>query len=125
MIMDIKRDLKQVVWVGNAKKKLKKFPESVQKDVGDALHFAQRGGLSPMAKPLKGVGSRVFEIRATHKTNTYRAVYAVKIGERIYVLHCFQKKAKKGIETPKKEIDLIKERLKMAKEKEKNYEQES
>ncbi len=78
-----------------------------------------------MAKPLKGVGSGVIEIRATHKTNTYRAVYTVKIGERIYVLHCFQKKAKKGIKTPKKEVDLIKERLKMAKEREENYEQKS
>ena len=123
--MDIKRDLKQVIWVGNAKKKLKKFPESVQKDIGYALYFAEKGGLSPIAKPLKGIGSGVFEIRATHKTNTYRAVYTVKIGERIYVLHCFQKKSKKGIETPKKEIKLIKERLKMAKEREENYEQKS
>ena len=124
-MIDIGHNLKPVVWVGNAKKKLKKFPEPVQKDVGDALHFAQRGGLSPMAKPFKGVGSGVIEIRATHKTNTYRAVYAVKIGERIYVLHCFQKKSKKGIETPKKEIDLIKERLKAAQEQEKNYEQKN
>lgn len=76
-----------------------------------------------MAKRLKGIGSGVFEIRSTHKTNTYRAVYAVKIGEQIYVLHCFQKKAKKGIKTPKKEIDLIKERLKAAQELEKTYEQ--
>ncbi len=117
-MMDIKRDLKQVVWVGNAKKKLKKFPKSVQKDVGDALFSAQAGSLPPAAKPLKHIGPGVFEIRATHKPNTYRAVYTVKIGERIYVLHCFQKKAKRGIETPKKEIALIKERLKMAQERE-------
>ncbi len=117
-MMDIKRDLKQVVWVGNAKKKLKKFPKSVQKDVGDALFSAQVGSLSSAAKLLKHIGPGVFEIRATHKTNTYRAVYTVKIGERIYVLHCFQKKAKKGIGTPKKEITLIKKRLKMAQERE-------
>ena len=76
-----------------------------------------------MAKPLKHIGSGVFEIRATHRTDTYRAVYTVKIGERIYVLHSFQKKSKRGIKTPKKEIDLIKRRLKMARELEKNYEQ--
>ena len=117
-MMDIKRDLKQVVWVGNAKKKLKKFPESIQKDIGDALFIAQAGSLPPAAKPLKYIDSGVFEIRATYKTNTYRAMYAVKIGEQIYVLHCFQKKAKKGTETPKKEIALIKERLKEAQKRE-------
>ena len=121
-MVDIGHNSKELVWVGNAKKRLKEFPKSVQKDVGDALLTAERGGLSPMAKRLKGIGSGVFEIRAIHKTNTYRAVYAVKIEERIYVLHCFQKKAKKGIKTPKKEIDLIKERLKAAQELEKTYE---
>lgn len=120
-----RRNLKRVVWVGNTKKKLKKFPESVQKDIGDALFIAQAGSLSPAAKPLKYIGSGVFEIRVTHKTDTYRSVYSVKIGERIYVLHCFQKKSKKGKKTPQKEIDLIKERLKMAQELEKNYEQKN
>ena len=80
--------------------------------------------MSPAAKPFKGVGSEVFEIRADYRTDTYRAVYAVKIGERVYVLHCFQKKSRRGIKTPKKEVDLINRRLKMAQELEKNYEQE-
>ncbi len=80
--------------------------------------------MSPAAKPFKGAGSGVFEIRSDYRTNTYRAVYAVKIGERVYVLHCFQKKSKRGIKTPKKEVDLIKRRLKMAQELEENYEQE-
>ncbi|MYF99499.1 type II toxin-antitoxin system RelE/ParE family toxin [Candidatus Poribacteria bacterium] len=93
--------------------------------MGIALFYAERGSLSPSVKPLKHIGSGVFEIRTTYKTNTYRAVYAVKIGERIYVLHCFQKKSKKGIETPQTEIDLIKKRLKMAQELEKEYEQKN
>ena len=80
--------------------------------------------MSPAAKPFKGVGSGVFEIRADYRTDTYRAVYAVKIGERVYVLHCFQKKSRRGIQTSKKEIDLIKRHLRMAQELEKNYEQE-
>lgn len=115
--MDHERpNLKEVTWVGNSKAKLKEFPEDVQKDVGDALFFAQAGSMSPAAKPFKGVGSGVFEIRASHRTDAYRTVYAVQIGERIYVLHCFQKKSKRSIKTPKYEVDLIKRRLRMAQE---------
>lgn len=124
-MVDISRNLKQLVWVGSAKKRLKKFPKSVQKDIGNALSIAQKGGMSLDAKPLKYIGSGVFEIRVTHSTDTYRSVYSVKIGKRIYVLHCFQKKSKKGKKTPQKEIDLIKERLKIAQELEKNYEQKN
>ena len=123
--MDHKRlSLKDAIWVGDSKAKLREFPQSVQKDIGDALFFAQAGSMSPAAKPFKGVGSGVFEIRADSRTDTYRAVYAVKIGERFYVLHCFQKKSRRGMKTPKKEVDLIKRRLRMAQELEKNYEQE-
>ena len=96
----------------------------IRKDIGDALFIVQAGSMSPAAKPFKGVGSGVFEIRSDYRTDTYRAIYAVKIGERVYVLHCFQKKSKRGIRTPKKEVDLIKRRLKMAQELEENYEQE-
>ncbi len=67
----------------------------------------------PKAKPLKGFTS-VMKIQSTYKTNTYRSIYTTKINEKIYVLHAFQKKSKKGIQTPKKEIDLIKHRLKIA-----------
>jgi len=123
--MDHERlNLKDAIWVGDSKAKLKEFPQSVQKDIGDALFIAQAGSMSPAAKPFKGGGSGVFEIRADHRTDTYRAVYAVKIGERVYVLHCFQKKSRRGIKTPKKDVDLIKRRLRMAQKLEKSYEQE-
>ena len=123
--MDHERlNLRDAIWVGDSKAQLKEFPQSVQKDIGDALFIAQAGSLSPAAKPFKGVGSGVFEIRADSRTDTYRAVYAVKIGERVYVLHCFQKKSRRGIKTAKKDVDLIKRRLRMAQELEKNYEQE-
>ena len=115
--------LKETIWIGDSKARLKEFPQPTQKDIGDALFIAQAGGMSPGAKPFKGVGSGVFEIRSDYRTDTYRAVYAVKIGERVYVLHCFQKKSKRGIKTSKKEIDLIKRRLKMAQKLEENYEQ--
>ena len=118
-------NLKEAIWVGDSKTKLKEFPESVQKDIGDALFIAQAGGMSPAAKPFKGVGSGVFEIRADHRTDTYRAVYAVKIGERVYILHCFQKKSRRGIKTSKRDVALIRRRLRLALELEANYEQEN
>ncbi|MDP6622372.1 MAG: type II toxin-antitoxin system RelE/ParE family toxin [Alphaproteobacteria bacterium] len=87
--------------------------------MGYALHFAQHGDKHPAAKPLKGfAGASVIEIVEDHDGDTYRATYAVKFAEAIYVLHAFQKKAKKGIATPKREIDLVKSRLKLA---EKHY----
>ena len=118
-------NLKEAIWIGDSKTKLKEFPESVQKDIGDALFIAQAGSMSPAAKPFKGVGSGVFEIRADHRTDTYRAVYAVKIGERVYILHCFQKKSRRGIKTSKRDVALIKRRLRLALELEANYEQEN
>ena len=78
--MDHERlNLRDAIWVGDSKAQLKAFPQSVQKDIGDALFIAQAGSLSPAAKPFKGVGSGVFEIRADSRTDTYRAVYAVKL----------------------------------------------
>ncbi len=118
-------NLKEAIWIGDSKTELKKFPESVQKDIGDALFFAQAGSMSPAAKPFKGVGSGVFEIRADYRTDTYRAVYAVKIGERVYILHCFQKKSRRGIKTSKRDVALIRRRLRLALELEANYEQKN
>lgn len=118
-------NLKEAIWIGDSKTKLKEFPESVQKDIGDALFIAQAGSMSPAAKPFKGVGSRVFEIRSDYRTDTYRAVYAVKIGERVYILHCFQKKSRRGIKTSKRDVALIKRRLRLALELEASYEQEN
>ncbi len=80
--------------------------------MGQALYTAQQGGTDPAAKPLKGFGgAKVMEIVDRHDTNTYRAVYTVQFAGTIYVLHAFQKKSKKGIATPPKDIDLIRQRL--------------
>jgi phage-related protein len=77
--------------------------------------LAQHGGKHSQAKPLKGFGSAgVLEVVEDDDGNTYRAVYTVKFANAIYVLHCFQKKSNKGIETPKQDIDLIRDRLKFA-----------
>lgn len=106
---------KRIIWIGDCKERLKTFPEEVRRYVGYALSFAESGEKHPAAKPLKGIKG-VFEIVVDSKSGTYRVVYAIKINDELYVLHAFQKKSKTGIAIPKKEIDLIKERLKKAKE---------
>ena len=81
--------------------------------IGFALRLAQQGEKHPCTKPLKGFkGAGVLEVVENCDGNTYRAVYTVRIKNKIYVLHTFQKKSKKGIQTPQKEIDVIKARLK-------------
>lgn len=99
-------------WVGSSRKDLRDFPRSVQRDVGVALYVAQIGDVHPDAKVLKGFGgASVLEIVSLDKSGTYRAVYTVKFEDAIYVLHAFQKKSKKGIETPKEEMDIVRRRL--------------
>jgi len=101
-----------LVWVGDSKRQLLTFPSEIRVAVGHALSEAQNGRKVGYAKPLGGMEGGVFEIVANHDTDTYRAVYAVKVGEWIYVLHVFKKKSKSGIATPRPDIDLIKTRLK-------------
>jgi len=107
--------LKPLRWIGSAKKDLLAMPDEVQQGFGFALYQAQIGLLHPDAKPLKGFASAgVLEIVEDWRGNAYRAVYTVRFSSAIFVLHCFQKKSKHGIETPKMEMDLIRERLKEA-----------
>ncbi len=108
--------LRPLVWLGNAKRNIQAFPTEVQKLIGDQLQLIQFGGMPKDAKPFKGIGSGVVEIALRHDTDAYRTVVALQIGKNIYVLHAFQKKSKKGIATPKHDIDLIKRRYAEAKE---------
>lgn len=93
---------------------MKAFPGEVQDHVGFALYQAQVGLKHRDAKPLKGLGSGVLEVVSRVDRDTYRVVYTVRFAAGVYVLHAFQKKAKKGIATPKQEIELIKRRLRAA-----------
>ncbi|MBD2196898.1 MULTISPECIES: type II toxin-antitoxin system RelE/ParE family toxin [Calothrix] len=111
--------LRPIVWMGDSRKNIREFPEQVRASVGYALQLVQAGETPIDAKPFKGIGSGVYEIVKRYDTDTYRAVYAVKIGEKIYVLHAFQKKSKRGIKTPQSDIDLIKKRYQDALEREK------
>ena len=113
--MSDEQNLKELVWVGSSRKDMLSFPRSVRRVFGTAL-FAVQKGVKPLeAKPLKGFGGAgVLELVEDYSGDTYRAVYTVRFASKIFVLHAFQKKSKRGIRTPKHEIDLIKTRLKMA-----------
>jgi phage-related protein len=109
--------LKRVDFVGSSQEDIKNFPEEVRSDIGYALFAAQKGEKSEAAKPLRGFGGAgVLEIVENCDGNTYRAVYTVKFPKVLYVLHCFQKKAKHGMKTSQQDISLIKQRLRAAEE---------
>lgn len=103
--------------MGSSLSDLRGCPDGVRQEMGQALFEAQCGLEGTSAKALKGFAGRgVLELVERHDGDTYRAAYTVRLAGAVYVLHAFQKKAKKGIKTPQKEIDLIKQRLKLAEE---------
>jgi phage-related protein len=110
-----KQTARPLFWVGSSRRDLREFPDPVKDVMGHALFIAQLGGRHAAAKPLRGFGGAgVLELVEDFESDTYRAVYTVKLADAIYVLHALQKKSKKGIKTPQKDLDLIKERLRRA-----------
>ncbi|OGT82299.1 MAG: addiction module toxin RelE [Gammaproteobacteria bacterium RIFCSPLOWO2_02_FULL_61_13] len=108
-------DEKPLEWIGSSHKDLIALPPKVRRLFGYALSLAQAGDQHEAAKPLKGFGGAgVLEVVENHVGGTYRAVYTVKFAEAVFVLHCFQKKSKRGIATPKEDMDIIRARLKVA-----------
>ena len=110
------KNTRPVSWIKAARKDFEEFPDDVQCYMMNALTIAAEGSKSDKAKPFKSVDGGVFEIALRHRGDAFRVLYAVQIGEDIWVLHTFQKKSKTGIKTPQVEIDLIRERLKRLKE---------
>jgi len=109
--------LKPLHWIGSSRDDLKAFPKEVRRDIGFALQAAQIGDKHPSAKPLRGFGGAgVLEVVEDYRGDTYRAVYTVRFAETVYVLHCFKKKSKRGITTPRHVMDLIEARLRRAAE---------
>ena len=106
--------LKSVEWVGSSRADLKRFPDPVRGRMGFAIYQAQTGLRHRDAKPLKGFGSGVLEVVSRYDGDTFRAVYTVRFEAAVYVLHAFQKKARRGVATPKHELDLIRRRLRVA-----------
>ncbi len=107
---------RNISWIKSAKKDFMKLPAAVREDMETALTLAAEGQKADSAKPVTGLGAGVFEITKRYRTDTYRTIYALKIGDDIWVIHAFQKKSKTGIKTPKEDIDLIKDRIKQLKE---------
>ncbi len=105
---------KPLHWVGSAKKDLVAFPGEAIDDFGYALGLVQQGGLPPSAKPWKGEGPGVYEIVERYFGDAFRVAYTVRFQKAVYVLHCFQKKSPDGIRTAKTDVDLIHQRLKLA-----------
>ena len=107
--------MKVVIFIASAQEDLRAFPDDVKHVMGFALYEAERGGKHPAARPLKGVkGADVLEIVDDYDGDADRVVYTVRLEDTLYVLHAFQKKSKKGIATPKPDLDLIAKRLAVA-----------
>jgi phage-related protein len=108
--------VKPVVWVGDSLEVLRTFPGEVQWEMGHAIFQAQKGDKHERAKPLLGFGSGVLEVVTDYRGDTFRAVYTVRLAGRVYVLHVFQKKSKRGIATPRLETESVRRRMRRAEE---------
>src|SRR5271157_834202 len=107
--------LKPVIWIGSSRKDLREFPETVQDHMGYALYVAQRAGKHRDAKALSGFGGAgVVEVVKDYRGDTFRAAYTLRYAGTVYVLHAFQKKSKTGRETPRRDMELIGQRLREA-----------
>lgn len=110
------RKTRPVSWIKAALKEFEAFPAEAQSTFLTALTIAAEGGKADIAKPMHGLGSGIFEIALAFRGDAFRVIYALQLGEEIWVVHAFQKKSKQGIKTPKHEIDLVKDRLKRLRE---------
>jgi phage-related protein len=110
------RNTRKISWVKAALKDFRDFPLDAQDRAMTALTFVAEGATPDIAKPLTGLGSGVWELAIKSRGDAYRVVYALQLGEDIWIVHAFQKKSKKGIATPKPDIDLVRERIKRLKE---------
>jgi phage-related protein len=109
------RPIKPVIWLGTSRKALREFPAPVQDHMGYALYVAQLGGKHRDAKTLTGFGGAgVLEVVKDFRGDTFRAVYTLRHAGAVYVLHAFQKKSKTGRETPRRDLELIQQRLRQA-----------
>ncbi len=103
--------MRDVIWMGDSLGRLKTFPEEVQDGFGYLLHQVQLGKVPSKTKQLRGLKPSVMELIADFHTKTFRVIYTVKFQGAVYVLHCFQKKSKFRVKTPKPDMNLINRRL--------------
>lgn len=100
---------KAVRWMGDSRERLREFPDAVRFEIGQALYQAELGEGHPSACAMRGLNA--VEIASDYRGDAYRGVYTTRLKDFIYVLHCFQKKSKAGIKTPKRDLELIRRRL--------------
>src|SRR5271168_5258913 len=110
------RDTRPISWLKGARRDFEDFPPRAQLEMARALTVLAEGRMPDVAKPLTGFGSGVMELALRYRGDAFRVVYALQIGDDIWVIHAFQKKSKSGIATPRQEIDLVRERLKRLRE---------
>jgi phage-related protein len=103
----VRRDTRPISWVRACRKEFEAFPDAARLEVERALTVAAEGRKADIAKPMKGLGSGIYEIALRFRNDAYRVVYALQLGEAIWVVHAFQKKAKTGVKTPKHEIEVF------------------
>jgi phage-related protein len=110
------RRTRAVSWIKAALKDFESFPEGARTRCLAALTIAAEGGKADIVKPMKGMGSGVFELALPLRGDAFRVIYAVQIAEEIWVVHALKKKSTQGIKTSRQDLDLIKDRLKRLKE---------
>ena len=110
------RSTRPIGWLKSALKDFRQFPQAAQGRAVEALTIVADDGTPGIAKPLAGLGAGVWELVLRDRGDAFRVVYALQLGEAIYVVHAFQKKSKSGIATSKAEIDLVAERIKRLRE---------
>ncbi|GLQ80660.1 hypothetical protein GCM10007881_41790 [Mesorhizobium huakuii] len=113
-MVTLPRPSRPLLWIASSRKDYGDFPPKVQEAMGFELFLAQTGQHPPSAKMLKGIGNGIVELVEDFDSDTYRAVYTVRFETAVYVLHCFKKKSKRGIQTPQSDIELIKRRYRDA-----------
>jgi phage-related protein len=110
------RNTRSVSWIKAALRQFEAFPDSVKSTCLTVLTIAAEGGKADIAKPMRGLGSGVFEIALAFRGDAFRVIYVVQLCDAIWVVHAFQKKSTRGIKTATSEIDLVRDRLKRLKE---------
>ena len=110
------RGTRPISWIRAAQREFEKFPEGARSIRLAALTIAAEGGKADIVKPVHGMGSGLFEVALRYSGDAFRVVYGVQFGAEIWVIHAFQKKSTQGVNTPQREVDLIRERLKRLKE---------
>ena len=115
-IISVARSTRPIQWIKAARKDFEDFPPGARDALLDALTVVAEGAYPSVAKPLTGLGSGVTELALRYRGDAFRVVYTLQIGADIWVIHCFRKKSKSGIATPKQEIDLVRDRIRRLRE---------